>query len=207
MTVTDVVQLLRPGLLDGRPIALAGPARPEIAAALDALGAVTRPLDADLSDEASVERAAAALGGVDALVFDAAARFAGEAARHGSGEPPPAGANGAARADELEPLRAAADGAWAATRAVANAAWITPERPGKLVLLAPAPDAGPHAEAARAALENLSRTLSIEWARFQIRTTTITPGADTTTDTVAALTAYLISPAGDYFSGARLDLS
>ena len=105
------------------------------------------------------------------------------------------------------PLRAAADGSWAATRAVANAAWIDPQRHGKLVLLAPAPDAGPHAEATRAALENLSRTLSIEWARFQIRTTTITPGTATTTETLASLVAYLLSPAGDYFSGARLDLS
>jgi citronellol/citronellal dehydrogenase len=191
VTVTDVLHLLRPGLLEGRTVALAGPARPQVAAALEALGAATPALDADLADEAATDAAAAGLAGADALVVDAAARFAGTDAG----------------ADELAPLRAAADGAWAATRAVANAVWIAPQRPGKLVVLAPPPGAGPHAEAARAALENLSRTLSIEWARFQIRTTTITPGAATTPETVAALTAYLVSPAGDYFSGARLDLS
>lgn len=183
MTVSDVLQLLRAGLLEGRSIALAGPARPAITGALEVLGAAITPLEV----EADEERA----GKVDALVVDAAALF--EAAPTDD--------------DELAALRAAADGAWTITRTVANAAWIGPERPGKLVLLAPAPDAGPHAEATRAALENLSRTLSIEWARFGIRTTTITPGAGTAVETLAALTAYLLSPAGDYFSGARLDLS
>jgi citronellol/citronellal dehydrogenase len=75
------------------------------------------------------------------------------------------------------------------------------------VLLAPRPGDGTHAHAARAALENLSRTLSIEWSRYGIRTTTITPGPRTSDDEVAGIVAYLASPAGDYFSGARLDLS
>ena len=180
--MSDVLQLLRAGLLEGRAIALAGPARPEITAALEALGAATKTLDVEAEEEDA--------GEVDALVVDAAALF-----------------QDAPTDDELAPLRAAADGAWTITRTVANAAWIGPERPGKLVLLAPAPDAGAHAEATRAALENLSRTLSIEWARFGIRTTTITPGTGTAVETLAALTAYLLSPAGDYFSGARLDLS
>jgi NAD(P)-dependent dehydrogenase (short-subunit alcohol dehydrogenase family) len=48
--------------------------------------------------------------------------------------------------------------------------------PGRLLFLAPAPDAGPHAPAARAALENLARTLSVEWARFGITAVAITPG-------------------------------
>jgi citronellol/citronellal dehydrogenase len=191
--MTDVLQLLRTGLLDGRPIAVAGPARPEITDALAALGAELQTLEADLADEPAVEQAARALAPVEVLVFDAAAAF-GQAGEQTS-------------SDELAPLRAAADGAWSAARAVANAAWIEREAPGKLVLLAPAPDAGPHAEATRAALENLSRTLSIEWSRFGIRTTTITPGTATTAATEAALVAYLASPAGDYFSGCRLDLS
>ena len=60
------------------------------------------------------------------------------------------------------------DGAWLALRPAAGA-WIAAERPGLLLLLAPPPgDAG--AEAARAGLENLARTLSIEWARHGIRT-------------------------------------
>jgi NAD(P)-dependent dehydrogenase (short-subunit alcohol dehydrogenase family) len=190
VTVTDVLQLLRAGLLDGRPVALAGPARPEIADALGALGADVRPLEADLADEAATEEAAAALGPVAALVIDAAQRF-----------------QDADPADELAPLRAALDGAWSAARAIANAAWIEPQAPGKLVLLAPAPGGGPHAEAARDALENMARTLSIEWSRFGVRSTTIAPGDATPAGEVAALTAYLLSPAGDYFSGCRLDLS
>jgi hypothetical protein len=93
------------------------------------------------------------------------------------------------------------DGAWLALRPTAKAAWIDAERPGgKLLLLAPPPcDAG--AEAARAGLENLARTLSIEWARYGIRTVAILPGADTTPEEVAELAAFLASRAGDYYSG------
>ena len=188
----DVTSLLRPGLLDGRRVVLAGPGHGALADALATLGADLRTLDADLGDEDAV---AAAVAGhahdVHAVVIDAAGPFAA--------------ATGAE--DELAALRAATDGAWTATRAVANAAWIDPDAPGgKVVLVAPAPGAGPHAMAARAALENLARTLSIEWSRYGIRTTTITPGEATTPAEVAALVAYLVSPAGDYFSGCRLDL-
>jgi citronellol/citronellal dehydrogenase len=190
VTVTDVLQLLRPGLLEGRSVALAGPARGVFGEVLASLGAQVGGLEADLADEAAAEERARALGPVDALVVDAAARFA-----H------------ATTGDELGPLRHAIDGAWTATRATANAAWIGPQRPGKVVFLAPEPGAGPHAEAARAALENMARTLSIEWARYRITTVAITPAPATTEQTQAALTAYLVSAAGDYFSGTRLELS
>ena len=53
-----------------------------------------------------------------------------------------------------------------ATRAVATGALI-PAGAGKCVLIAPRPDRGPFAGAARAALENLARTLSVEWARLR----------------------------------------
>ncbi|MEA2318576.1 MAG: hypothetical protein QOD44_2765, partial [Solirubrobacteraceae bacterium] len=54
------------------------------------------------------------------------------------------------------------DGAWLALRPEARA-MIDAEAGGKLLLIAPPPsDAG--AEGARAGLENLARTLSIEWA-------------------------------------------
>ena len=69
-----------------------------------------------------------------------------------------------------------------------------------------AADARTHARAARAGLENLARTTSIEWARYGITTVAITPGRDTTGDTLAALCAYLASPAGAYFSGCVLAL-
>ena len=188
----DVTTLLRAGLLDGLRVVLAGPGREELAGALDTLGAEVRPLDADLGDEAAVEATAGGIAeGAHAVVIDAAALFGAAAAGD----------------DELAALRAATDGAWTATRSVANVAWIEPQAPGgKVVLVAPAPDAGPHAAAARAALENLARTLSIEWSRYGIRPTAITPGVATTAAEVAALVAYLVSPAGDYFAGCRLDL-
>jgi NAD(P)-dependent dehydrogenase (short-subunit alcohol dehydrogenase family) len=74
------------------------------------------------------------------------------------------------------------------------------------VYLAPSPAAGPQADAARAGLENLGRTLSTEWARYGITLVTIAPGETTATGEVAALCAYLASPAGAYFSGCLLDL-
>ena len=54
---------------------------------------------------------------------------------------------------------------------------------------------------ARAGLENLARTLSIEWARFGIRTVAILPGDGDQPAEVAELVAFLASPAGDYYSG------
>jgi predicted NBD/HSP70 family sugar kinase len=72
-------------------------------------------------------------------------------------------------------LRAALDGTWNATRAVVNAA-LRPAGGGKVVLVAPAPGAGEHAGAVAAALENLARTLSVEWARYAVRPTAILPG-------------------------------
>jgi hypothetical protein len=93
------------------------------------------------------------------------------------------------------------DGAWRALRPQARA-MIHTHRGGKLVLVAPPPaDAG--AEAARAGTENLARTLSIEWARYGIRTAALLPGAATEPADVAELTAFLASRAGDYYSGCR----
>ncbi|HEX8207803.1 MAG TPA: hypothetical protein VF587_17185 [Solirubrobacteraceae bacterium] len=176
--------MFRTGLLKDVAVAVTGPARPAITQRLQSLDADIRPLDVDSDEDAPPEAA-----GLHALVIDAAAPFA--AASHAD--------------DELAPLRAAGDGAWIATRAVANAAWIEPKAEGgKVVVVAPRPDDGPHAEAARAALENLSRTLSIEWARYGIRTATITPDESWSDDDVGDLVAYLVSPGGDYFSGARL---
>ena len=178
----DIATLFRPGLLEGVPVVAAGPVRPAIRSVLSSLGAEVRAVEV-----ASDEDAPAEASGAHALVFDAAALFA-------SGE-----------GDELAPLRAAADGAWIAVRAVANAAWIEPKADGgKVIVIAPRPGDGPHASAARAAFENLSRTLSIEWSRYGIRTATLAPGDDTSDDDVAGLVAYLVSPGGDYFSGATL---
>ena len=58
----------------------------------------------------------------------------------------------------------------------------------------------------RAGLENLARTLSVEWARFGITTVAVVPGAGTSDDQLAQLIAFLCSPAGAYYSGCRVDV-
>lgn len=99
-------------------------------------------------------------------------------------------------------VRAALDGAWDAIRP-AGVERMIPAREGLVVLLAPRPAAG---EAVRAGLENLARTLSIEWARHQVRIVAVHPGAQTAPAEVGALTAFLASPAGAYYSGCRFSL-
>ncbi len=123
--------------------------------------------------------------GVDAVVFDAADAF-------GNG-----GQDG---------LRASTEAAWDAVREVATQSLIAGEHGGKVVLIGPRLDAGRFAEAARSALENLARTLSIEWARHRVTATMIAPGPRTTDAQLAELVCYLISPGGDYLSGCRFSL-
>jgi NAD(P)-dependent dehydrogenase (short-subunit alcohol dehydrogenase family) len=185
--------IFRSGLLEDEVVAVAGagPLARAVADACSELGAAVAVLDMDEPEEDAVAeevRAVAARhGGIGTLVVDAAGRFA---------ETDP----------QLDPMRAAADAAWMAARSVANGAMIEAEEGGKIVFVAPAPDAGPHAEVARAALENLARTLSIEWSRYAIRPTAILPGVDTADGDVAGLVAYLASSAGDYFSGCVFSL-
>jgi citronellol/citronellal dehydrogenase len=218
MAKIDATALLRPGLLDGLPIVLAAPAEasraagPELAVAVlatcRALGAVVRecplvatgaPQEDDAEVDAALAAALAELGGARVLVLDA------------SGLPLGTGAGG---------LLDALEAAWRVTRAVANAAFIDGEgagsEGGKIIYLAPRTFADgargepgallPHAEAARAGLENLARTLSIEWARYGVTPVTIAPGPSTTPEQIAGVVAYLASPAGDYFSGCELEL-
>ena len=75
-------------------------------------------------------------------------------------------------------LRATLEQAWRAIRAVATGALIEAGAPGRLLMVAPRPDAGRHAPAARAALENLARTLSVEWARYGITAVALWPGPE-----------------------------
>jgi hypothetical protein len=103
-------------------------------------------------------------------------------------------------------LTAALNDAWQHVSAAANHALIPSGDGGKVVLIAPRAGVGRHADAARAALENLARTLSIEWARYGITTTAVAPGASTSEDDVALLVAFVLSAAGDYFSGCRFEL-
>jgi NAD(P)-dependent dehydrogenase (short-subunit alcohol dehydrogenase family) len=102
-----------------------------------------------------------------------------------------------------EPLASALDGVWEVVRGVATAAMIPDSRGGKIVLVAP-PPGGAEAAAARAGLENMARTLSIEWARYGIRPVAILPGEGAAGETVSGLVAFLASAAGDYYSGCVL---
>jgi NAD(P)-dependent dehydrogenase (short-subunit alcohol dehydrogenase family) len=193
--VPDPPTLFRAGLLEREVVAVLarGPLGAAAAGACEELRARVVRLGDEL-DVLDEEAVAAALAGA-----------ASEHGRLGMLVIDAAGLYGAAPQDGLEPLRAAADAAWVAASAAATAVMIAGGG-GKLVVIAPAPGAGPHAGAARAALENLARTLSIEWARHQIRITTIHPGQATSPDEVGALVAYLASPAGDYYSGCLFTL-
>lgn len=186
---------LRDGLLAGtRLLAAAGPGGSVAAAARRCadLGATVTALpgpSAAADDEAlgAAGLAAARGDGPAVLAVDAAQAFASAA---GAG---------------LHPLREAADGTWGLVRAVATEALI-PAGAGRVVIVAPAPGSGPAAGAARAALENLARTLSVEWARHGVRSVAICPGDATSDAEIADLVAFLSSDAGDYFSGTALVL-
>lgn len=179
--------LLRPGLLAGRAVAVAAAGPAELAAAVAAraegLGARVARVTVDPTGD---EPDATATGAVDQVVWDGTSAF---------------GAGG-----EVAAVRAALDGAWLAVRSVAVAHFIPAGRGGRAVLLGPRPGDA-HAAAARAGLENMARTLSIEWARYAIRPVAVLPGAATSAEVVAELCAFLASPAGDYHSGSVLELA
>ncbi|HET9102186.1 MAG TPA: SDR family oxidoreductase [Solirubrobacteraceae bacterium] len=127
------------------------------------------------------------------------------------------------------------EGTWLMTHAVATRAMI-PAGAGKVVSITISPHHGlpgmAHSSAARAAVENLMRVLSIEWSRHQIKLNAIAAGqfgtdtlytkypqqiVDTLASTIplgrlgrpeeiASLVAWLASPAGDFVSGAVLTM-
>jgi hypothetical protein len=176
------VSVLRDGLLNGRAIALAGEA---LAGPLERLGARVEPVPASEGDEERVGEWARGAAPLDAIVYDARAAF-------GSG-------GDTALSESLER-------GWIAVREVAHGALIEAEGAKKVVLVGPLPDAGPHAEAVRAGLENLARTLSVEWARFGVTSAMVAPGRSTTDEQIAELVCFLVSPAGEYLTGCRLEL-
>lgn len=161
-------------------------------------------------EQAAVERtvaqalALAGEGGVDMLAIDGAALFADAA---GAGDPHHAAVCDSSGARAA--LHASLELAWNVTRAVADGAFLQGGRGGRIVYLTPARDQGEHADAARAGLENLARTLSIEWARHRVTAVAIAPAGvdDAAAREVGALAAYLASAAGAYFSGCLLDLT
>ncbi len=127
-------------------------------------------------------------------------------------------------------IRLNVEGTWLMSHAVATKAMI-PAEGGKIMNVTLSPHHGlpgmAHSSAARAAVENLTRVLSIEWARHGITLTALAAGhfatetlrtkypkpvvegvAGTvplgrlgTEEEFAWLVAFLASPAGDYHSG------
>src|SRR5439155_18005378 len=77
-------------------------------------------------------------------------------------------------------IRLNVEGTWLMTHTVATKAMIPAGAGGKIVSVTLSPHNGMpgmvHSGAARAAVENLTRTLSVEWARFGIRLTAIAAG-------------------------------
>ena len=221
----DASAVLRPGLLQGVSIIVAGVpsgglAPGELTGGAPTVGDVCTKLGATVhtcdllaggppeQDDAAVEQAVAVAlrkgGGVHMLVVDAAALFLAGLVPNAQREVGLAQAGG---------LIDALEASWRVTRAVANAAFIADgddNGGGRTVYVAPPTAAGTgsrtHADATRAGLENLARTLSIEWARYGITPVSIATGPGTTAGELAGIVAYLASPAGAYFSGCQLDL-
>jgi citronellol/citronellal dehydrogenase len=132
-------------------------------------------------------------------------------------------------------IRLNVEGTWLMTHAVATRSMI-PSGGGKVVAVTISPHNGQpgmaHSSAARAAVENMMRVLSIEWARFNIRLNSVAAGTIGTdifwtkypkevVDTMSAAIplgrvgspedisgaiVYLASPAGDYVSGTVLSV-
>jgi citronellol/citronellal dehydrogenase len=126
-------------------------------------------------------------------------------------------------------------GTWLMTHAAATRAFI-PQRGGKVLSVTLSPHNGMpgmvHSGAARAAVENMMRTLAIEWSRFGIRLCALAAGQFGTEtlrtkypkvvvdnversvplgrvgepEEMAWLVAYLASSAGDFFSGTTITI-
>ena len=123
------------------------------------------------------------------------------------------------------------DAPWYLTTAVANRFFI-PQSYGKIASITMTPHRGmplmAHSSAARSGVESLTRNWGAEWGRFGIRAVAIAPGIVhteawqrygldpaqvgaglpagrlQTADELAAVVAFVFSPAGDYITGTSL---
>ena len=198
----------------------------ETVAAIEGEGGRAEAIAADIRDEeavgAMVDRIIERHGHIDLLVNNAGGQFLAPAET--------ISAKGFRTVTELN-----VQGTWNMTHAVATKAFI-PRESGKVVSITLSPHNGMpgmvHSGAARAAVENMMRTLSIEWSRYGIRLVAVAPGQIDTEvfrtkyppivvetvprtvplgrlgrpEEIAWLVAYLASPAGDFFSGTVLTL-
>jgi len=245
-------KLFQPGLLDGQvAIVSGGGSGLGRASALELAALGARVVVCGRREEPLSETAAQADGGrVEAQVCDireedqVEALVEGVCERHGRIDllVNNAGGQYLSPAEDITPkgfrtvIRLNVEGTWLMSHTVATRAMIPGGRGGKIVNVTLSPHHGlpgmAHSSAARAAVENLTRVLSIEWARFGIRLTAVAPGpmatetmrtkypqavVDSAAWTVplgrlgteeefAWLVAYLASPAGDYLSGTVLTL-
>ena len=195
-------------------------------AEVDTAGGRAEAVAMDIRDDAAVEALFDGVlerhGRLDALVNNAGGQFLSPAEA--------ISAKGFRTVIELN-----VTGTWLMTHAAATKAFI-PQGEGKVVSVTLSPHNGMpgmvHSGAARAAVENMMRTLSIEWSRFGIRLCAVAAGQfDTETlrtkypaqvveaipstvplgrlgteEEMAWLLAYLVSPAGDFFSGTVLTM-
>lgn len=244
-------KLFQPGLLDGQVAIVSGGGTGlgrATALELEALGA--RVVVCGRRAEPLVETAElAADGGIEYETCDIReadqvdALVGGVVERHGRIDllVNNAGGQYLTPAEDITPkgfetvVRLNVNGSWLMTHAVATKAMI-PGGGGKIVNVTLSPHHGlpgmAHSSAARAAVENLTRVLSIEWARFGVKLTAIAAGhfaTDTlmtkypkaivdgvastvplgrlgTEEEFAWLVAFVASPGGDYLSGAVLTM-
>ena len=248
MAEHPVSQIFRPGLLDGRVCVVSGAGTGlgrAIAIELATLGATVigcgrrrEPLD----DTVSTIREADGIAEAEEMdIRDAEAvdgLFDSVVERHGRLDVLVNNAGGQflSPAEAISPkgFRTVTElnvqGTWQMTHAAATKAFI-PQGSGKVISVTLSPHNGMpgmvHSGAARAAVENMMRTLSIEWARFGIRLCALAAGQFDTEvirtkyppqvaenvhrtiplgrlgapDEMAWMVAYLASPAGDFLSG------
>ena len=198
----------------------------EMVAAVESLGGKAEHEALDIRDDEAVDRFVDGIlerhGRIDTLVNNAGGQFLSPAEAISP--------KGFRTVVELN-----VTGTWLMTHAVASKEFIPAGR-GKVLSVTLSPHAGMpgmvHSGAARAAVENMMKTLSIEWARYGIRLVALAAGQfDTETlrtkyppevvetvpqtvplqrlgteDEWAWLVAYLASPAGDFFSGTTITM-
>jgi citronellol/citronellal dehydrogenase len=246
-------QVFRDGLLDGLVCALSGAGTGlgrETALELARLGAIVVGCGRRLEPLAETAELAAGLPGsfeyeaLDIREEEAVERFFdGLLERHGRLDVLVNNAGGQflAPAESISAkgfrtvIELNVQGTWLMTHAAATKAFI-PQGGGKVMSVTLSPHNGMpamvHSGAARAAVENMMRTLAIEWSRFGIKTVALAAGHFATdefrskypqvvvdnversiplgrtgrAEEMAWLVAYLASPAGDFFSGTTITI-
>jgi citronellol/citronellal dehydrogenase len=253
MTESSHSQVFRDGLLDGQVCVVSGAGSGlgrETALELARLGAVV--VACGRRDEPLAETAALAAGLAGSFEYETldireeepvGQFFDGLLERHGRLDVllNNAGGQFLSPAEAITPkgFRTVIDlnvqGTWLMTHAAATKAFI-PQGSGKVLSVTLSPHNGMpgmvHSGAARAAVENMMRTLAVEWARFGIRTCALAAGQFATEtlltkypqvvvenlehsipigragrpEELAWMVAYLASPAGDFVSGTTITI-